>query len=204
MGERDAQQPGGCAAKDVGICRLADMTAGQPLAGGPQIAELDTIFFASSNVQHFADDAARAAFRERWLGRYLEHWAQDFFVACSPDRRVIGYLAGCIEDPATHAAFADLDYASAFADLSRSYPAHLHINLDPGWRNGGIGARLIDAFCAHAEKRAAGVHVVTGRQSRNVRFYERNGFRLLRTMRSPGGETEIAFLGRPLGSAASI
>jgi GNAT superfamily N-acetyltransferase len=180
------------------------MTAGGPLAGGPLIAQLDAIFFASSNVQHFADDAARTAFRAHWLGRYLEQWPQEFFVACSPDRRVIGYLAGCLEDPATNPAFADLEYASAFADLSRSYPAHLHINLDPGWRNGGIGARLIEAFCAHAERRVAGVHVVTGRHSRNVRFYERNGFSLLRTMRSPGRDTEIAFLGRPPGSAASI
>ena len=163
------------------------------------MAEIDTIFFASSNVQHFADDAARSAFRDRWLGRYLEHWPQDFFVACSPDRCVIGYLAGCIEDPATHPVFADLEHASTFADLSRSYPAHLHINLDPGWRNSGIGTRLIDTFCAHVDGRAAGVHVVTGRQSRNVRFYERNGFVLLRTAQPPQSGNEIAFLGRPLG-----
>ena len=204
MGEHDAQGSGGPVAGSVCIGRLADMAiAGQPSPEGREIAQIDTIFFGSSTVQHFAGDAERAAFRDRWLGRYLEHWPRNFFVACNSDRRIVGYLAGCLEDPAEQSMFADLDYVGTFADLSRSYPAHLHINLDPGWRNGGIGARLIDAFCAHAAGRAEGVHVVTGRASRNVRFYERNGFRLLRTTRSPGSDTEIAFLGRPLRSAAT-
>lgn len=203
MSEHDPQGSGGPVAGSVCIGRAVDMIADLHLVGAREIAQIDMIFFASSNVQHFADDVERAAFRDRWLGRYLDHWSQDFFVACNSDRRIVGYLAGCLEDPAEHPMFADLDYVGTFADLSRSYPAHLHINLDPGWRNGGVGARLIDAFCAHADGRVEGVHVVTGRASRNVRFYERNGFRLLRTTRSPGSDTEIAFLGRPLRSAAS-
>jgi len=163
-----------------------------------RMAQIETIFFVSSNVQQFADDAERAAFRERWLGRYLDRWPEHLFIAIAPGDRVVGYLAGCLDDPAVHPVFADIAYMPAFADLSRSYPAHLHMNLDPGWRSGGIGTRLIDAFCAHAEGRAPGVHVVTGRTSRNVRFYERNGFRMLRTTRSPWSDAEIAFLARTL------
>jgi len=178
------------------------MSAGRRVASASEIAQIETIFFASSNVQQFANDAERAVFRERWLRRYLEHWPEDFFVAGTADGRIVGYLAGCLEDPATAPLFADLGYAAAFADLSRSHPAHLHINLDPGWRNSGIGTRLIEAFCAHAAGRVAGVHVVTGRASRNVRFYERNGFRLLRTTRSQWSDGEIAFLGRALDPAA--
>ena len=202
----DAQEPGGPVAGSACIYRLADVAiAGQPSPAGGGISQIDTIFFASSNVQHFAGDAERAAFRYRWLGWYLDHCPLDFFVACNSDRHIIGYLAGCLEDPAKHPIFADLDYVGTFADLSRSYPAHLHINLDPGWRSGGIGARLIDAFCAHAAASGiGGVHVVTGKASRNVRFYERNGFRLLRTTPSPWSEAEIAFLGRTLGLAAPV
>jgi GNAT superfamily N-acetyltransferase len=173
-------------------------------ARASEVTGIETIFFASSNVQQFDDAAERAAFRERWIGRYLDHWPEHVFVASTPDARIVGYLAGCLADPATHPMFADIAYMPAFADLSRSYPAHLHINLDPGWRSGGIGTRLIEAFCAHATGRVAGVHVVTGRTARNVGFYERNGFRLLRTTRSPWGDAEIAFLARTLGPVTTI
>lgn len=199
MGDTDEQPRGDPASVRVG--RLLDLRAGQPAA----IAQIEAIFFTSSNVQQFGDGAERAEFRERWLGRYLDHWPEHVFAAMAADGRIVGYLAGCLDDPAAHPAFADIGYMPAFADLSRSYPAHLHINLDPGWRNGGIGARLMDAFCAHAAgRRAPGVHVVTGRTSRNVRFYERNGFRLLRTTRSPWSDAEIAFLGRKLGGFENI
>jgi GNAT superfamily N-acetyltransferase len=184
----------------VRVDRLVDLIGG---ASFNRIAQIETIFFASSNIQQFANDAERAVFRERWLGRYLDRWPEHVFVASTPDR-IIGYLAGCLDDPATHPVFADIGYMPAFADLSQSYPAHLHINLDPAWRSGGVGTRLIDAFCAHAQRRAPGVHVVTGRGARNVRFYERNGFRLLRTTRSPWSDAEIAFLGRKLGDLESI
>ena len=42
------------------------------------IGGIDAVFFEASNTKSFADDAARAAFRQRWLGRFLEHdaaWA---------------------------------------------------------------------------------------------------------------------------------
>jgi GNAT superfamily N-acetyltransferase len=196
------QQSGGPSGRDIRIGRLAEKRAGKRAATANEIAQIETIFFASSNVQQFVDDAERTAFRERWLGRYLDHWPHEFFVARTRDQRIVGYLAGCFEDPAALPLFADLGYADTLADLSRSYPAHLHINLDPGWRSSGIGTQLIGAFCGHAAAhRVAGVHVVTGRTSRNVRFYERNGFRLLRSTRSQWSDAEIAFLGRTLAPA---
>ncbi len=201
MREADERSSGGSA---VRVGRLMDICAGPLLVSASEVSQIEGIFFTSSNVQQFRDAAERAAFRERWLGRYLDHWPEHVFVASTPDGRIVGYLTGCLDDPATHPMFADIAYMPAFADLSRSYPAHLHINLDPGWRSVGIGARLIEAFCVHAAGRAPGVHVVTGQTSRNVRFYERNGFRLLRSTRSPWSDAEIAFLGRPLGAAAPI
>jgi hypothetical protein len=46
---------------------------------------IDAVFFQSSNTQTFADAAARTAFRERWLGRYLSHdpdwaWSQVWMI----------------------------------------------------------------------------------------------------------------------------
>ena len=163
------------------------------------LAAVDTIFFAASQTQSFASSAAKEAFRERWLGRYLEHYRENFFLAIDPRGRIAGYLAGCLVDPSRQGLFADIAYFAEIADLTRDYPAHLHINVDASWRNRGIGALLIEAFCAHAAKAGApGVHVVTGAHSRNGPFYARNGFRRLRSLLWNGAE--IVCLGRRLSA----
>ena len=38
------------------------------------LPRVEQIFFTSSAVQQFTDDAQRARFRARWLGRYLDHF----------------------------------------------------------------------------------------------------------------------------------
>ena len=77
------------------------------------------------------------------------------------------------------------------------YPAHLHVNLAPQFRNRGIGAMLIEAFAADAHRAGAkGMHVVTSADARNVRFYERVGFR--ERARTSVNGSELVFLGRSL------
>ena len=149
----------------------------------PRLASaLDAIFFEASATTAFASAEARTAFRRRWLDRYLEAAPDQAFVALGPrlgpgSDEVIGYLVGSLIDPALDPHQADLDYVRAFAPLSQRYPAHLHINLAAGHRSGGIGARLVQAFVAHAAAQGAtGVHVVTAEGMRNVGFYLRNGF----------------------------
>jgi GNAT superfamily N-acetyltransferase len=141
-------------------------------------ADIDRIFFASAGRTTFADEAERSAFRERWLGRYLAHDCAHAFVArATAGGAIVGYLAGCLEDPARADRFRDISYYRGFADLTARFPAHLHINLDPAWRSKGIGARLVEAFADHAARHGApGVHVVTGAAARNVAFYQRGGF----------------------------
>jgi len=81
--------------------------------------------------------------------------------------------------------------------LCDCYPCHLHINLDERYRNRGVGSALIDAFAAQAASAGrTGIHVVTGEQSRNVRFYGKNEFRPLATVRWNGANS--VFMGRPL------
>lgn len=139
--------------------------------------DIERIFFAAAGSREFASDAARAEFRERWLGRYLTHDPAMTFVAVDPSGGVVGYVVGSLDDPARTARFADIPYFAELAHLTARYPAHLHINLDESARNRGTGGRLVEAFTA--EVRAAGlpgVHVVTGRGMRNVSFYERLEF----------------------------
>lgn len=173
-------------------------------AGALQRA-LDDIFFASSNTQAFASPQVRAEFRERWLGRYLTHDADWTYVALMRDRdvagyEVAGYLAGCLDDPARSQRFADIGYFGSFAALTARYPAHLHINLAARNRGSGIGSALVSRFCNEAGRAGApGVHVVTSRGARNVRFYERNGFHEAGVMGE--GAKEVVFLAKALGKA---
>jgi len=162
------------------------------------IADVDAIFFAASATQSFASAAARAAFRERWLGRYLQHVPAGAFVACDGAGRIIGYVVGSFEDPARDPLFSDIAIFQSLRAETARFPAQLHINLAPEARNRGIGGQLIDAFCGEASARGArGVHVVTSATSRNRRFYARQGF-VLQASLTTGDGGEIVLLGRNL------
>ena len=176
------------------ICRLLDL----PKVSRPDaIAAIARIFLAASAVRSFANDAAKATFQERWLGRYLAHDRGLVFVAIGDDGAVCGYLAGCFDDPARTPRFADIGFFADFAHLTPAFPAHLHVNLDASARSGGIGSRLVEAFVDAA--RAAllpGVHVVTGKGARNAGFYKRLRFVERGSTMSHG--KDIVFLGRVL------
>jgi GNAT superfamily N-acetyltransferase len=163
------------------------------------MAQIDHIFFEASG-RTFSSEAERIAFRERWLGRYLRRGTDVVLVAEAGAAKIVGYLVGSLEDPATQPRFADISYFRGdFRDLCRAYPAHLHINLAPVVRGKGVGPRLIEAFaeCAHAAG-APGMHVVTGSQARNLSFYARCGFEPLRS--SIWNGRSVVFLGRRIAS----
>jgi GNAT superfamily N-acetyltransferase len=164
-------------------------------------AEIEAIFFQASATQSFASPADRAAFCERWLGRFLVHFPADSFLAVEKGQ-VIGYVIGSLADPACDPRFADVPYFRDFAGLSACYPAHLHINIAGGHRGQGLGARLIEAFARHAGGAGVpGVHVVTADGSRNNAFYLRCGFDRLGTVDKDG--KRLVFLGRRLGADLS-
>jgi GNAT superfamily N-acetyltransferase len=151
--------------------------------------EIDAIFFEASNTKEFAGEGERAAFRERWLGKYLANEPQFAYVAfASANAPAAGYLVGSVSEPVG---------LEAFANAAWEYPAHLHVNLAPQFRNRGIGARLIDTFAVDALRAGApGMHVVTSADSRNVRFYSRNGFAEIARAAVDG--RDLVFLGRRL------
>ncbi|MFA5955815.1 GNAT family N-acetyltransferase [Hyphomicrobium sp.] len=175
----------------IAICRYPD------IAQTPELAkEIDAIFFEASNTKSFVSDDARAAFRERWLGRYLTHDPALAFLARTGDGTVVGYIVGSVDDPAKAARFSDIGYFADLAEQTERFPAHLHVNISPGFRNQGIGGRLIDRFVAAAKTaRAPGVHVVTSVGAENVGFYNRNGFS---EVARAGKDGRLVFLARTL------
>jgi GNAT superfamily N-acetyltransferase len=161
------------------------------------MAQVDAIFLETSQRPP-PPGPAGDAFRDRWLGRYLEGGTDVVLLALAGGETVAGYLVGALEDPAGQERFSDIPYfRTDFAHLTPRFPAHLHINLTQRFRSRGIGARLIERFADLGRAAGApGMHVITGRGMRNVRFYERCGFAELGSAPRPGGDA--VFLGRPL------
>jgi GNAT superfamily N-acetyltransferase len=167
-------------------------------------AQVDAIFFEASGRTSFASPEERAAFRERWLGRYLGDDADVVLIAQDASGTVAGYLVGALDDPGGQARFADVDYfRGAFRELCQRYPAHLHINLAAASRNRSIGAGLIAAFAAHAAAAGVpGLHVVTAKAARNVRFYTRCG--LAEAGATCWNGREVVFLAKPLRGPSAL
>jgi GNAT superfamily N-acetyltransferase len=160
------------------------------------LAQVETIFFEASG-RSFDPGPGREQFRERWLGRYLDAPADPVLVAVA-GATVAGYLIGSFEDPSEQPRFSDLEYyRTHFAAHCRRFPAHLHINLAPAYRSRGLGRALVGAFAARAAAAGVtGMHVVTGKGMRNVRFYERCGFEPVAC--APWNGREVVLLAKDL------
>lgn len=145
------------------------------------LREAEVIFFETAILKSFESPAERDVFRRRWFGRYAAHFPEAFFLACSQEGPVIGYLAGCLNTFAAGNSelLMDIDYYTpALASALVAYPSHLHINLKPDHQRQGIGKKLIARFLeACRTGGSSGVHVVTGAASPAVAFYEACGFR---------------------------
>lgn len=172
-------------------------TMPSPAAVVPALEEI----MLEASGRTFKPDPERDAFVERWLGRFLAHDPDKVFLllARSPGEAPVlaGYLVGATDNPARAKRFADLSYFRDFANQCDRFPAHLHINLAPTYRGGGLGRRLIEAFADHARGLGSpGVHVVTAADARNITFYSRCGF--VPVGRSLWNRRSIVMLGRTL------
>ena len=69
--------------------------------------------------------------------------------------------------------------------VALAYPAHLHINIDAGFRRMGVGRRLIECyFTGLRSDQVPGVHLFCGADP--VEFYRRLGFQVLERVESHG------------------
>lgn len=61
------------------------------------------------------------------------------------------------------------------------YPGHLHVNIKEGFRNKGMGRKLVDAFLAQAVKnKLKGIQVSVREDNQDsVNFFEKLGFRII-------------------------
>ena len=84
--------------KVIDIERYCDVAHDAALSAG-----IEAVFFASSNTKSFASGVERAGFRERWLGRYLTHDPEHFYIA-RDNRQRCGLSRGLPRRSGAHAA----------------------------------------------------------------------------------------------------
>lgn len=170
------------------IVRLTDLAdAARELAGA------EIIFWDSAGTTTFETAKARAAFRELWFGRYVEHAPGEFFLALGEAGDVRGYLAGSLVSDAP--PLPGPDYFALFPpELIVRFPAHIHVNIRADQRSVGLGGKLVCAFAGHC--RTAGVpgfHAVTADGSGSAAFFEKCGLASRATANWRG--RDLAFLG---------
>jgi GNAT superfamily N-acetyltransferase len=84
------------------------------------------------------------------------------------------------------------------AELPRTHPAHLHMNVEADHRSRGIGAQLIERYAGDlARAGVAGIHLFCGAGPRA--FYARHGFTELAAQELAPGRW-VYTLGRRLGA----
>ena len=145
---------------------------------------VEEIFFLNSN-QKFQNIDEKIRFREKWFDIYKNDHTSIFLVYLD-DGKVAGYVNGLL---------TTTNKFEKFVDLENIYPAHLHINVHPSYQGKGVGKILLQSFFEQLKIRNVyKVHIVTGIRSRNVAFYEKNGFAQLLS----DNERGIVFMGKDL------
>jgi ribosomal protein S18 acetylase RimI-like enzyme len=161
---------------------MPDLFAGPYVFLEPRFAfVLDDGARAVGYVIGTPDTAAFArAYRERWIPRLADRYQVPPDPPVTPDDEML----------ALHYRPERLLWPGL-----PEYPAHLHIDLLPGFQGNGYGRKLIDTFCASAADAAAGVHVcVVSENTRALGFYDRLGF----TRLEAGDPGPVTYLGRAL------
>ena len=170
------------------IAALSELEVAERLA-----LEAEAIFWANAATQSFATDAARAAYRELWFSRYLQHFPELLLVALGDDGHAAGYLAGSRVSDAP--PLTGPDYYRHFPrGLIEAYPAHIHVNIRADRQGRLLGERLIGAFRRTCMSDAlGGFHAVTAADSRAAHFFSKCGLAPLEEAEWNG--RRIAFLG---------
>lgn len=144
------------------------------------LTEIQRIFFENSSRKSFSDETQKRQFFERWLGVYLQNFADETFVACTDDSRVLGYLAGCQNSSEGLKTIGEkLTSYKIFERQFKVYPAHFHINISSQAQGMGVGKKLIEHYFHFLKfKKISGVHVVTSQGEPNIDFYKKLNFEI--------------------------
>jgi ribosomal protein S18 acetylase RimI-like enzyme len=135
---------------------------------------------------------------------YLDNEPNNCFVVADDDDNAVGYILSAEDQKQYDKAVRPylkkarkIDFVDglmpvfesiAFKSLCKKYPAHLHIDILPIAQGQGYGSELVKALEAHLKSKGIkGVRLGVGGDNFGAhRFYERNGFILLKNLGSMG------------------
>ena len=143
-----------------------------------QKKEIENIFWetSSKSKQEFSSSEALYNFEDAYLNSYLNEG--DIFVA-TENEKIIGYLLfhhqtkSLLSNPIVKSNY------KFFSVELLEYPTSLHINVSSLAQGKKVGGRLMEYSLNFLEPLNK-IHLITHKDSRNVHFYERLGFRALK------------------------
>lgn len=134
---------------------------------------------------------------------YIEHEAEHCFIAVDEDTdTAIGYIL-CAPDYKRYKRIFKAEYlprvkgckkgdiieswasVNGPALFARSYPAHMHINIKPGYQRCGLGTKLFETLIAHLKELGSkGIMLVVDSYNTNaINFYKKNKFDIIFPLR---------------------
>lgn len=139
---------------------------------------MENIFWETSGKkkEEFSSSEALINFENAYLNSYLNDG--DTFVAME-NKKIIGYLLfhhqteSLLKNPIVNSNY------KFFSNELSEYPTSLHINVSALAQGKRVGGRLME-YSLNFLKPINKIHLITHKDSRNVRFYERLDFRALK------------------------
>lgn len=126
---------------------------------------------------------------------YLDNEAENCFVLVDEDiDKAVGYILCCSDFRKYEngikkyfKSFSEAGFSNAMECrgellahklFSLNYPAHLHINLNENYRNGGNGTKLIQTLLEELKaKDVKGISLICDYSNKGaIKFYKKNGF----------------------------
>ncbi len=131
---------------------------------------------------------------------YIENEPENCFVAADENDNAVGYIISAenfdnfkeIYLKTYYPKIKSWEYRRRKSGLraiesqekyKQEYPAHLHIDILPGYQHMGLGTKLMDALCDNLRKKGVkGVMFTVWHKNYNaIKFYEKYGFKLIET-----------------------
>ena len=155
------------------------------------------IFFLTSRQGAYLVECQKEDFFYSWAGWYMETAPDQTLLIRNADKKIVGYLVGCLDSTSARRLYQRLFYYKAFAHCYREYPSHFHVNCDPDFQSVGFGGALVKRFVSNAhDSGIKGVHLVTGATAKNRSFYEKLKF--MEYDKKLIGNSSLVLLGKKL------
>ena len=159
--------------KSMNIARLSE-----ELDPNTVLKRVRDIFFLTSRQGADLAGCQKEDFFYNWAGWYMETAPEQTLLIRNANKKIVGYLVGCLDSTSARRLYQCLFYYKAFAHCYSEYPSHFHVNCDPDFQSVGFGGALVKRFVSDAHDLGIkGVHLVTGEVAKNRSFYEKLEFR---------------------------